>query len=715
LLFPLYLASLGLSAGIVGLFGRRLLASTGYVSNFDAGIAAAIMIAGGYILLQSAFGAVIQLIKPYKGKGPHLTEMLSLLSAFILTPYLLNLTIPWPHPKLADMEPLIFFAAFAGVHGFLKLATLFAATQAPAATQIRVLPYVALAVLAYFGAQSGFSTWYESIAGGRAATLAPPEAMRVGDTYGWASNVTEGLQYPLEANVDKNEHITLRWAIPEGASESLETLFVTCTFYGADAEGPLDTWKDTVSMERSNWTTQRIPADTIPESAVRMELFWNSEEESEWVRQTGLRPTHASGATVLLSGPYVHHAPTEFERPNIVIVLVEGLGADHMELFGYGRQTTPKLSQFAKRSSVWETTFTACPDAYSTALTLVTGVSPLAHGNTDASRAPLPDGLTTLTERMREAGYVTVAFTEGDGSDGKDLSFGSGFERGFELFNSAYPESAGKGKGKGPAPLVPQGSRVTLKRAADWIAQHHEEERYLVFIRLRELRKPFPLKRYGKGFIKPWETVPRPLDVYDTALHDVDKQLGLFTERLREMGSFDDTCLVVTSPYGLDFSEPDRGVWRRGGPGIPRLTEESLRVPLIISMPEGISRTRRSLVSLNALGRTLSDFAGVSLSPPAQVPSLLDYTTGGEPVSVMGDPMALSLRTKEWRYNWQSGRSISTKTTEGTVTTLGLYNIDDYHASGQNKNFASREPSIASRYREQLEGYLDGFSTATNQ
>lgn len=715
MLFSAYLVILGLSAGIVGVFGRRALLLAGYVPDFDAGLAAAGMVAGVYILVQCAYAGLVQLVKPHCGKGPHITEMLSLGSAAVLLPYLLNLPIPWPHPKLADLEPVLFLGLFFALHGFFKLATLFAATQAPEATSVRAVLYVAVAVPAYLGAQLGFNVWYASLQGGRAAEAPPVEPVRLDNTYAWARPVTEGLRYALEAGISPGEHLTLRWADPKPDERDIETIHITCGFLDDQGEAVAGTWKDTVTLQDQVWSTQRIPEDAIPEGATRMALYWNLEEEPEWVRQTGLRPTHASGTELLLSGPYVHSAPTAVERPNVVLVLVEGLSADHMDLHGYDRQTTAHLTALAKRSSVWENMYTPCPDTFSTAVTIMTGVPPLVHGSTDAVRFPIPDSLSTLAERMREAGYVTAAFTEGEGSDGEDLVFGSGIERGFELFNPAYPETSGRSPDDGPAPLVPAGSRITLQRAADWMSQHREDERYFVFIRLRELRKPFVLRRYGEGFIKPWEKVPTPLDVYDSALVDVDKQLSIFTERLREMGSFEDTCLVITSPYGLDFSEPDRGAWRRGGPGVPRLTEESLHVPLIISMPEGVGRTRRAMVTLNALGRTLADFSGVSLSAPETQRSLLEYGEGVEPVALMGDPLALSLRTETWRYTWQSGHSARTLALVGEPRTLSLYNMDVYKETFQNRNVTAVNRDRIAEFRQQLSAYLTPYIEAAGE
>ena len=78
----------------------------------------------------------------------------------------------------------------------------------------------------------------------------------------------------------------------------------------------------------------------------------------------------------------------------------------------------------------------------------------------------------------------------------------------------------------------------------------------------------------------------------------------------------------------------------------------------------------------------------------------------------MGDPLAMSLRTEEWRYNWQSGLRASDFSDTGSATTLGLYNIADYHETFQNKNYTSREPGVATRYREQLATYVHGFAEA---
>lgn len=706
MLFPLYLAVLGVSAGIAGVFGRRLAAQAGFVPDFDSGLAVAAMAACIYVVLQCGYNGLIQLIKPHRGKAPYVTEYLSLASAVVLIPFLLNVPIPWPHPKLAELEPLIYLGLFAGLHGFFKLATLFAATQAPPATPARAVPFAVVAFLALIGAQIGFSQWHASLQGLRVGELPAAKGQRIGDTYALVRPLAEGLHYTLDQLPGEEEHLTFRWTHADSDGEPIEAMHVTCTFYGMGDGTALGTLKETLTLSPDGWLDMRIGADAVPEGAKSFRLAWSLNEEPAWVERTGLRPAQLSSREMLLSGPYLHHDPKAFERPNIVVVLVEGLGADHMGFYGYDRETAPRFTELAKRSTVWENAFTPCPDTYSTTVSLFTGLPPLANGNTGGNTVPLPTETPYLPALMAEAGYATVAFTEGEGPDGKDLVYESGLARGFEHFNPAFPQvpmASGA-----PGPMVPKGARETLQLAAEWIREHRELERYLVFIRLRELRKPFSLSRYETP---PWENLSRGIDVYDAAVLDVDKQIGLFVERLKEMGSLEDTCLLVTSPYGLDFSEPERAAWRRGAKGIPRLTEESARVPLLLSMPEGVGRTRRGLVSLHAMGPTLASLAGVRLSTGSTETSLLEYTPSEDPVTVFGDPVALSVRTMEWRLNWNSGLKAEDLSPVSPGYILGLYSLAEYKEKKWAADMQGREPELSRRLAAQLEAYANRMAT----
>lgn len=708
MLLPVYFAVLAISAGIVGVFGRRAAALGGFVPDFDGGLAVAALSACLYIVSQCGFNALLQVVKPNRGKGPYLTECLSLGSAVILLPYLLNVPIPWPHPKLEELAPLIFLGAFGGAHGFFKLATLFAATQAPIATPARAIPFAVVVFFALIGAQTGYGKWHASLQGLRTGALPEPVPTRLDELVVPVRELVEGIQYPLDILPESGEHLTFRWRLPEAASEPVESMHVTCAFRG-EGDGPvLGTLSEIVTLAPDGWLTLRIPAARIPEGSRAMGLSWALREEPAWVTRTGLRPAQISGHTMLMAGPYRHEDIATSKRPNLIVVLVEGLGADHMNLYGYERMTTPQLAELAKGSVLWENAFSNCPDTLSTTVSLFTGLSPLQHGYTGAKAAPLPADVTYLPALLSDDGYATVAFTEGEGPDGDDLVPTMGVDRGFQEFNPDFPQEP-RAMTSGGAPVqVPLGARETLQLAADWIRDRIEHERFLVFVRIRELRRPFPLKhRYGDGFIKPWEAVPQGIDVYDTAVTDVDKQLGLFAERLKELGALENSCLLITSPYGLDFSEPERAAWRRGGKGQPRLTEESLRVPLLLTMPEGIGRVRRGQVTLDGMGNTLAQLAGVTLVKNPPVSSLLAESPLDDPIAVWGDPVVLSIRTPEWRLNWNSGRSAETWTPVAAPALQGLYSLAEYREKKWATDQRQRQPELVRALTATLESAVE--------
>lgn len=67
--------------------------------------------------------------------------------------------------------------------------------------------------------------------------------------------------------------------------------------------------------------------------------------------------------SALAAGTLAHSSFSFIEaqdgRPNIIIILFDALSASHMSLYGYPRETTPNLSRFAKRSTVYHNHYSA--------------------------------------------------------------------------------------------------------------------------------------------------------------------------------------------------------------------------------------------------------------------------------------------------------------------------------------------------------------------
>ena len=115
--------------------------------------------------------------------------------------------------------------------------------------------------------------------------------------------------------------------------------------------------------------------------------------------------------------------PARRERPDLVLVVVDALRADHLNSYGYRRATSPALTALAASGVVFDDNTAQSSATLPSMVSLLLGRAILA----DAQRVPA--GVPTLAERLAAAGYQTVAFA------GNPLvSRAAGFDRGFEVF-----------------------------------------------------------------------------------------------------------------------------------------------------------------------------------------------------------------------------------------------------------------------------------------
>ncbi len=708
MMLPLYIAALGASAGLVGIFARRLFAAQGFVPGFESGLMLAAGVAGAYAALQLAYMALLRLLKPTHGQAPILLEALSQAAALALVPYLLNVRIPWPIDKLYEVEPLLYLAAFGAAHAALKLVSLFGATQSRQSGRLGVAGWAGACILCTWASYQALLGWQASLEGARLWTPRPAEPNQVGNTWTMARPLPEGAVFPLDISGKAGLNMTLAWAPPPGQDTAPESMHITIECPGATA-GPLTI---PVALDSEGWAEIRVPATYFPPNPQTCTLTWSEDSVPDWVKYTGLSPIMVSDRELLLSGPWFHAPQETADTPSFLMVIVEGLGAEQTTLTGYERKTTPSLEQFAAEGLTYTTAFTPSPEAAAACMSLLTGVSPLEHGYLGPYRGLLPKGMQLLPEILREKHYATAAFTEGLAPGDEDLFYGSGFERGFEFFNPDYPTAKPKTATRPgpPPPPIPKGSRITLDRAANWLEAHGDEQ-FFTFLRLRELRIPQRLSRYGEGFLGRGRT-PAPIDIYDTALADVDRALGVFLERIESAGLLENTCIVLTSTYGFDFTIPGRASWRKTGEPRRILSESCLHVPLCMRIPGEGTRQRPALISLEDIAPTLLNLAGTSFPHAVTGANLLDYVAAREPVSVTGEPVALSMRNKRWRYTWQSGLSPFSLEQIEEAHPIDFTDIVSYRNNRQQSNNLTRNAALAGEYQDKLKKYIEHHTGA---
>lgn len=329
-------------------------------------------------------------------------------------------------------------------------------------------------------------------------------------------------------------------------------------------------------------------------------------------------------------------APPPAARPDVLLVVIDTLRADHLSAYGYGRPTSPRLDALAADALVFTHAQTPRAKTLPAVASLMTGLYPHDHGVRD-NATPLPGRLPVLAQVLAAAGYETSAvvgnFVLQDAR--------SGLARGFARWDDSLPDRDGV-----PPDQVPQRRAASLTDAglaeldrllagdAPWFLYLHYMDPHGLYDPPAEHRlfeappeplpdegPPHPIhrRRLAEFNVPPDCRLPdgRP-DVaavrarYDGEIHYADAHLGRVLDALAAAGRLDDTLVVVLSDHGEALGGHD--YWFEHG---FYAYEDTCRVPLLVRGP-GLRRgTCAADVSLVDLAPTLLELAGL---PPLRPP-----------------------------------------------------------------------------------------------
>lgn len=379
------------------------------------------------------------------------------------------------------------------------------------------------------------------------------------------------------------------------------------------------------------------------------------------------RALHRAGLCLLLATA-AGAAPEAASRPNVILISIDTLRADHLSAYGYARETAPRIAAFAKRAVVFEEAYSQSPKTAASHMSLMTGLYPEVHrvGNPgrDRVRVRLSDEIPTLAEVLRRGGYHTHAL-----HGGANVRAEFGFDRGFEHY------------------VEERDLADWLRRAREVVLAHEASPGAPLFLFLHtyEVHAPYdPPAAHARLFVDPgyagrivaspeelaqkaypermrffWQQVdpssPDDLrhlaDLYDAGIHYTDAQLGAFLEWLETQPLWADTLLVLLSDHGEEFGE--HGELRH-----TTLHRETLHVPLVVRFPDAdpAHRPRRvpAVVRLIDVMPSVLDAAGLPAPAHAQGRSLLPLLRDGSadaPVvlSQIRQGSAAALRVGEWK------------------------------------------------------------------
>jgi arylsulfatase A-like enzyme len=426
-------------------------------------------------------------------------------------------------------------------------------------------------------------------------------------------------------------------------------------------------------------------------------------------------------------------------KPNVVLISMDTVRADHTSLYGYDRDTTPHLREWAASASLYMRAIATSDFTLPSHASMFTGMYPEWHGafNDGINVQALPLNRLTLAEVLGSHGYWT-------GESAANHVYLAGWTNLAKGFRFA--------KNERPVVLKPNSFhlRRVAQRLLSLVADMTILDRrslaaedigargaflldrakasgspFFLFLNFMDAHAPYlpgppfdnRFSDQDPRFTSPveqerWKTLERqPLSAselsftisqYDGAIGAEDESIALLINRLKESGLYDNTLIIVTSDHGEAFGE--RNLLQHGQ-GV--VYEDLVHVPLIVKYP-GQQTGRRSdeLISQVDLMPIALALAGIPAPPGLQGSSFLER--GNDPSRVVySSATGLPSFSQENRRFKGTRRAIFSGSWKLITWTQGPPELYDLASDPQEKqNLYSPENAQAKELSQRLDAWI---------
>jgi arylsulfatase A-like enzyme len=289
---------------------------------------------------------------------------------------------------------------------------------------------------------------------------------------------------------------------------------------------------------------------------------------------------------------------SETTQPIAIVYLVDTLRADHTQVYGYERDTTPELLKFAQDAVVFDQAIAQASWTKPAVASVLTSLLP-GHHRAVQLRDPLDADLLTLPEMLGSKGYATGA------AIANSVIYGAGtqFEQGFDHFAGLHGAENRPSKLVEAAGVVDEALRfLDRRRGFPTFLYVHTMDPHVPY----EPPAPFDTKYEPHATpdhpgVDPRTDYKEPIDRermiarYDGDIAYGDREFGRFVRELKARGLYDRALVVFMADHGEEFL--DHGKWLHG----KSVFDELVHVPLIVKFPKGQDAGRHVTTQVRAV------------------------------------------------------------------------------------------------------------------
>jgi arylsulfatase A-like enzyme len=405
------------------------------------------------------------------------------------------------------------------------------------------------------------------------------------------------------------------------------------------------------------------------------------------------------------------------KQPNILLIGIDSLRADHMSCYGYPRLTTPHMDRFAQGGTLFERTYSPHIPTTSGYGSMLTGTDcftnqVVALRHKGAMRPEVP----TLAEICRGAGYNTtcVGFS------------GNAASRGFDTYLT-FPGWGSWDEGR--SPKAQNLNDVTIPELNRLAA---EDKPWMMLLRHMDPHAPYlppyPFERmfYHGNECDPANNSMEPvltfkpfcdfhaswmppgitdkdyvIAQYDGAVAYMDAAIATIFEALETLGILDETIVVINSDHGETLYDHGCYFDHHG------IYDNTLHVPLIIRYP-GKVPAGQHVAGYNQqkdLVPTLMELAGIPTDAKFDGRSLMQLVRGE--VASFESEFYITECTWMRKHGWRTPEWKLIRALEPDFhfkPAVELYNLVE--DPEENANLADKEPGMVALLTERMEAYI---------
>lgn len=411
--------------------------------------------------------------------------------------------------------------------------------------------------------------------------------------------------------------------------------------------------------------------------------------------------------------------PSDYKRPgyNIILISLDTLRADRLGIYGYAKNTSPAIDDFAKKSILFENAFSNSNWTLPSHMSIMTSLYPSEHSVLTENQK-LPSKKITLAEILKANGYSTAAFT-----GGYLVSKIFGFDRGFDVYKEEYKSR-----------IENNGQGWRLKHIAKdiffWLNKH-DKDKFFLFIHCYDTHEPFIAHSHLTEFDQDYDGKLKALDshenfissdiyqkfrplitgplninifymdiinedkiqlekpdldyirsLYDNEVRFVDHYFPKLIDKLQTLSLLEKTIIIITSDHGEELLE--RGKIQHG----KTYYDELIRVPLIIYIPDkkGPINNQKLAQGID-IAPTILDILNLPPEPSFQGISLFPIGAKGSSFIIGQSKFLSTIRTEQKKLIYSKGH-------------MELYDLGKDPEESQ--NIIRSDPNTAEELRKKL-------------